>query len=138
MVQRREMDANLVSAAGFEPTDKQRAIAEALAHRVAGERRLAAANNGHRCTFGWMPADGRVDNAAASDVANGQREVFTTHAVRLQLSDEIRLRSLRFGHYQEAARVFVQPMHDAGAGNAGERWRVVQQSVGERSAPIAA
>src|SRR5438552_13178621 len=70
MVQRREMDANLVSAAGFEPTDKQRAIAEALAHRVAGERRLAAANNGHRCTFGRMPADRRVDNATANDVAN--------------------------------------------------------------------
>ena len=39
---------------------------------------------------------------------------------------------------QEAARVLVEAVHDAGARHAGERGRVREQGVEQRSAPVAA
>ena len=59
------------------------------------------------------------------------------HRARLQLTHERRVRGQGFRDDHEAARVLVEPVHDAGARHACKLRRVMEERVGERPGPIA-
>ena len=81
--------------------------------------------------------DRRVDRAARRRVALHQREVDAAHAAIGELLHEVGLRLDRLGDHQQAARVLVQAVHDAGARHAGERRRVREQRVEQRAVRLA-
>ena len=137
MAERGEMHADLVRAAGLEPAAQQRRVAEALEDVDVRARRLARGDDRHRRALGRMAADRRVDRVAAREVARGEREVLARHRARLQLAHEVGVRRQRLRDDQEAARVLVEPMHDAGARHARELRRVMQQRVEQRAVAVA-
>jgi len=138
MLERCEVHPDLVRAARLEPTRKQRAGREAFAHLVMRHRGLARRDDRHRRALDWMATDRRVDAAAPHQHAVRKSQVFAPYCSRLQLPHQIGLRERSLGDREQAARVLVEPMHDAGAGDCGKLWRMVQQRVGERAVPIAA
>ena len=120
MAERRQVDADLVRASGLEATGEQRRDAEALEHVVVRARGLAGRDDRHRRALRRMAADRRVDGAAAREVADRERHVLAPDGARLQLAHEVRLRLQRLRDDQEAARVLVEAMDDAGARERGE------------------
>jgi hypothetical protein len=135
MTDRRQMDADLVRASGFERALDERRSTEALERRHVRSRRFAARHDGHRRSSKRMTADRRVDDRGAGDVAVHYRGVFALHCTRLQLPHEIGLRDCGFRHDDEAARVLVQAMNDSGAWKRCERGRMMKERVQQR--PVA-
>jgi hypothetical protein len=84
-----------------------------------------------------VAAERRIDRAVALDRAQRQREVVPLHRARLHLAHQVGLRRQRLRHHQQAAGVLVEAMHDAGAGNAGQLRRMVQQRVEQGARGIA-
>ena len=137
MTERREMHADLVGASRLEPAAQQRGEAEALQHFDMGARRLPRGDDRHRRATRRMPADRRVDGAAARDVARGQREIFAGHGSRLQRPHERGVRGQGLGDDQEAARVLVEPVDDAGARHLLQLRRMMEERVQQRARPVA-
>ena len=113
VVERREVHADLVGAAGLEAAAHERGRAVTLDHVDVGSRGLAARHHGHRRALHRMTADRRIDDDAAGEIAAHQREIVAGDGARLQLPHEVGLRLLRLGDDHEPAGVLVEAMHDA-------------------------
>src|SRR6185312_2232866 len=137
MADRGEVDADLVRAAGLQRALDERRDRVALAWRDMRARRAAALDDGHRRARHRMAADRRIDGDRALDVAPCDREVVAMHVARGERARQRGLRLRRARDDEEAARVLVEAVHDAGARDAGERRRVVQQRVLQRAAAVA-
>jgi hypothetical protein len=83
-----------------------------------------------------MPPHHVFNRARAAHLPVYEREVFTRRSARLQLPNELGLRLGRFRHHHDAARVFVEPMHDACAHHTCERGRVMQQRIQQGAVAI--
>ena len=84
MPERGEMHSDLVSAPGLEPAGEQRCDAEAFDDFVMGSCRLSSDDDSHCRSPRRMPADRRIDHAAALDVTC--RERFTVRAASCRTS----------------------------------------------------
>ena len=100
-------------------------------------RALPGGHDRHRRAAGRMPADRRIDGAAPREVARRQREIFAGHRPRLQRAHQRGVRGQGFRDDEQAARVLVQTMDDAGARHVRELRRMMQQRIQQRAVPIA-
>src|SRR5262249_51345840 len=94
MLERREVDAYLVSTARLEPAAEKRTFCETRAHFVMRDGSLASRYHRHRRALDRVPPDRRMDVSAASQHAVNERGVFAPHRSRLKLSHELALRGL--------------------------------------------
>src|ERR1700681_4039378 len=114
------MHANLMRPTRLQPAAQHGRDAESFDDVEMRSRRLAAGHDCHRRAAGRMPSDRRIDAATVRDVAGGERNVLARDRARLQLADEGGMRDERLGDDEEAARVLVEAMDDAGPWHAGE------------------
>ena len=89
-----------------------------------------------RCT-GCRPI-GASTVPSLLDAAVRERRIFALDRARLQLAHEIGLRRERLGDDEQSARILVEAVHDARAGQVSERRRVSEQRIQQRAAPVAA
>src|SRR3546814_13838324 len=66
-----------------------------------------------------------------------QGKVFTADGTRLQLTDKMGLRLFVAGHHQQAGRVLIQPMDNAGTRHMGQFRIAVKQPVQQGALPVA-
>src|SRR5262245_50230566 len=128
---RGEVDADLVRAPGLEPAGNEardrRAVAPPLAFEYLPmrDRRAAARAHRHLLARVRVAADRLVDGAARAlryapdkgEIAAGQR---LAAPVVGKLPAQRAVRAVGLGHHQEAARILVEPVHDAGALDAAD------------------
>src|SRR5947207_11774822 len=76
MMERREMNADLMRATRFQPALEQRAGREALSNFIVRHGALAGRHNRHRRPLDGMACDRRVDASAVSEPAMNQRKIF--------------------------------------------------------------
>ena len=130
--------ADLVGAAGFEGAFDVAVALVAFEHFDVGHGFFAAeADHGHFEAVVRVAADEGVDFAVERHDAVGHGAVDALHAALLQLLHEAVLRGRGFGHRHQAAGVFVEAVHDAGAGEFGQCRAVGQQAVEQGAAPVA-
>ena len=111
----REMQADLMRAAGVQLHVQIRVRAEPFEHAVVCNGGPAILPNSHAQPIVAMTTDGLVHGAATGHDAHANREVFARDRPCQQLPRErgVRLQCAR--HYQQSAGVFVESMNDPGA-----------------------
>src|SRR5215471_21592137 len=106
MLERREVDAYLVSTARLEPAAEKRTFCETRAHFVMRDGSLACRYHCHRGALDRVSSNRRIDVSAASEHAVNERDVLAPHRSRLKLSHELALSGLGLSDHQEPASVF--------------------------------
>jgi hypothetical protein len=85
-----------------------------------------------------MTPDWRIDETVTSDTTMYHSEILTRYAARLQLTDQIRVRSERLRHNEHPACFLIKPMYDTGARQVRDLRCMFEQRVEERPLPISA
>ncbi len=113
---------------------------EAFAHAVAGDGTPTVAHDRHPFAILGVAADRRLDTAhGRGHRALDQRQVGLADPARLELAHHRGLGCIVAGHDQQTRRVAVEPVDDAGPGNARDPSIVVvsrEQRIDERPAPV--
>jgi hypothetical protein len=110
--------------------------AEPLDDAVARARRAAAFRDGHLGPFTGVPADRRVDGAAARQHALADRAVGALDLAPLECRRQRRVARQRARNEQQAARILVEPVHETGAREQLELRIAVQQRVLQRARAV--
>ena len=98
-------------------------------HPVVGHGRTAIGHHGHVGALGRVTADGGIDGAAGGHVTDGDRFVLTGDLARLQRLHQMGLGRHCLGDHHQTRGVFIQTVHDTGAGHFGDVRVAVQQGV---------
>ena len=130
--------ADLVCASRFQAAFDIAVRLIAFQHGHMGYGFFAAEfDHGHFQAVVRVAADERFDFAVKRDDAVCHSTVNPLHAAVLQLLHQVVLRGQRFGHHHQAAGVFVQAVHDAGARHLAQFGAVREQAVEQRARPVA-
>ena len=137
------MHPNLMGAPGLQPEAKVAEPLVPLQHRKMGNRRFGVlVGHGHLLAFDRMPADGGVHPAAVLFyISVHDRLITAVEGVFLNLFCEAGVRTITFGHNQQAAGVLInavdnaRPQHAVDAREAVAAMR--QQRVDQRAVPVA-
>src|SRR5439155_572763 len=132
-----EVNADLVRAPRFQPAFDQRRAAEALQDAKRSARRLAAVRYRHANPRADVAAHRGIDHSARRRIALHDREVHAAHRPIGELLREVGLRGYGFRHHQQAARVLVETVDDAGPWYSGQGRRMRQQRVEKRAVRLA-
>ena len=124
-------------AAGLELDLAVRVRAKALEHAIARDRLAAAFDDRHLGSLAPVPADRRVDGAAAREHAVAHRLIGAVNRAPLEVRGERLLARERARDEQQAARVLVEPMHEPRARQHRELGVRVQQRVLQRARAVA-
>ena len=135
VAERREVDPDLVGAAGDEVQLQQRPAREALADAVAGHRRPPVGHDRHplavpRDHARSAPRSGRRMPRPRPGRARGRS---CLHAAGLELRHEAGLGRVRLGDHDQAGRVAVQAVHDPRPGDARDATVVGRRGPAARS-----
>ena len=118
------MDADLVSAAGFETTAQQasQTITKHTLHAIAGACGLAAlADDRHALTVAQITPDVATDRALAwTRHAPGHGSVGAGDAVGGKLGREGLMGRVGLGRDHQSAGLLVEPVHDAGTAHTAD------------------
>ena len=109
---------------------------EPLDHAIARARGPAALDHRHLGSLARMAADRRFDGASARQHALADRRIGAAHAAPLERRGERLLAREVARDEQQAARVLVEPMHEARARQHRERWVEVEQRILQRARPV--
>ncbi len=134
----REMYAYLVRAAGSDANAQVGANRKLLKDLVFGERRPAGRKPGcHPSPPDGIASDGRCHGAGLGfHPAVNEGQVYFFDLPALELRGQSLVGEVRAGDHQNAARFFIEAMHDARtqiAADGGQRPEVVKQCVDQRS-----
>src|SRR5690606_8714974 len=132
-----EVHADLVRAAGLELDAYISVRAEAAQHAIARDGRLAVLAHGHAQAIDRVTPDRRVDGTAAGQHAVTDGEITARDGALAHEPDELRVRFERLRDEQHAARVLVQPMHQARARQRLQLRRAMQQPVHQGAPEVA-
>ena len=133
----RHVHANLMRAARLELELAVRVRAKALQDAVTGERGASAFGHGHLRSLAAVPADRRVDGAAARQDALANRSVRALDLAPLQSRRQHGVALQRARDEQQAARVLVEPVHETGARQHLELGVAMQQRILQRARTVA-
>ena len=133
MPQMRKMNPDLMGASGLEAAFHQRRVVETLKNLVVRPRVAPPIHHRHPGTVVRMAADRRIHGALLWRLAAHHREVNPLDRSALQLTHQIRLSLQGARHDKKAAGVFVEAMDNAGARNAAQFRKAMQQPIEKRS-----
>lgn len=133
------MHADLVGAAGVDLRLDQRRGVQPFEHtvtRVRGTTGIVVARR-HALAVRWMPGNGGADFAGFTREFTAHNRVVNFFDLPFgKLRGEREMRFVVFGDDEAAAGFLVEPMHDAGPGNAADAAErapaMVEQGVDER------
>ena len=128
----REVDPDLVRPARLEAYIDTGERGEPFFDRVMRNGRFAILAHTHPLTIDAMPADRLTDRTAAGQHAVTNREVMSRNFAIRQQAHEGCMRCQGLGDQQQATRVLVEAVNDAGTRNFIQGRYVVQQSVQQR------
>ncbi len=125
MVDGRQVDADLVRAAGARPTSTQRITSEAVARLHLGERRLRGLRVGAGDVHAAAAALGerQIDLPLLGQIAAHQREVDLLGAPSFEGLAERAVRIAGEREKENARRVAIEPVHDQRARRLGAHLR---------------
>ncbi len=110
-----EVHAHLVRAAGLQTNRQVLGRGPPLEPAVVGDGVTPVLDDGHPLTIARIPSHRQIDRSLCLiQLPPGSRQVPATH---LALSDRLGQRAMGFvgsGHDEQAARVPIQPVDDAG------------------------
>ena len=117
VAEEREVDANLVGAAGAELGLDQGDGPQALERPQHGAGRAAASARGERGSprARLRPSDVALDQLLLREGAAGERQVAALDRVRAELEVEMLRRRVREREHQDAGGVTIEPVHDEDA-----------------------
>ena len=99
--------------------------------------RLAVVTNTHLAAIDRMPSDRRIDGAATGQNAAADSQVVSRDFPVGQRPNQRRMCFECLADQQQAARILIQAMHDAGPGQFVKRRNVVQETIHQGTAGIA-
>ncbi len=125
----RHVDTDLVGTAGLQTQTQTGVATKLLVNPVVSYGRTTIGHHGHMSTLGRVATDGRIDGATCGHVTDGDRFVLTGDLARLQRFHQMGLCGYGFGNHHQTCGVFIQTVHDTGAGHLGNAGVAVQQGV---------
>ena len=114
------MNAHLVSSSGFKPAFDQGGASKGFDRAIMGYGMLAASflDQRHFLAVGAGPGDRATHRSISRNrLTANQCKVCAMDRMVGKLLGEALVRSIGFCHHQQARRLLVDPMDDAGAGN---------------------
>src|SRR5437763_1331106 len=139
----RQMDPDLVSAPGAELDARQVGVGEARHHAQVGEGVAPAREHRHALAILGMTRDRRLDvHRAVGEVPPGERRVHPPQLAPLDHARQAAMRQVGLGDEQQARRIAVEPVDDAGPPLRGrpltlrQRRAPRQEHVDERVVPV--
>ncbi len=148
MAQMLEMNANLVRATGVERAFEKGRRAE-ISRRLqfredspagAGVASFAGLDHGHLLSVHRMAPDGGLNGSAlAGEPARGKSEINLRYLTPRELPAQGLMRQIGLCGDEASARLFIQPVNDAGAqfaADAGKRPAMMKEGIDERATPV--
>jgi hypothetical protein len=138
----REVHANLMGAASFEPQAQEADRSPGFQHlivRACGTPMVC--HHGHFLALLGMTANGCIDRPLWRwHGPTDQGEIATPELMRLELCRQMPVTAVVLGHQEQTRRILIQAMHNARScrsAHARKRWTVVQQRVHQRAVGMA-
>ncbi len=137
----REVHPDLMGAAGAQPHAQQIGVGEPRHERRVRDGVAAALRDRHALALFGMPGDRRFDvHRTLAQMAPHERRVHALDGAPLDRARESPVREVALRDHQQAGRVAIQPVHDAGSAfrrSAGELGPAAHQHVHQRVVPVA-